>query len=470
MVWVCVLAGCGADAVAPEQAPVDPAGLARIHTPDPERVARGRAAFENGELFQGVLPPLAMRHLYVAWTDSLTALYSYYTDEARYWSAFDERYGTIPSAFDGATYPSGFGLADNGLVGVDCLLCHAGRLGDRTVIGLANNRLDLRGLVEDLQRLPAAIEALKMRELPDPYGALLDAIPDTEVPEPYASIEIFTGAAGVNDGFGLGFVTAAAYQPPPPGLRTFMGYQDPPSWWTIPHKERLYTDGSANAHGIYTMMSTLLAFGLSYAELADYVPTFEDIRHFQCALEAPRWADQDLPAIDPARAREGAAIFAARCASCHGDHDGGVYPNLVVPPAEIGTDALRASSFGAVEADYFNGFIPAEAHDMTPTGGYLAPALTGIWASAPYFHNGSVPTLRAVLDPAARPERWRRSEGYDPVDVGLVFEVVDTPGDRDTIEGRKVVDTTVDGMHATGHDHGLSPAEIDALLAYLELL
>lgn len=40
--------------------------------------------------------------------------------------------------------------------------------------------------------------------------------------------------------------------------------------------------------------------------------------------------------------------------------------------------------------------------------GYAAPPLYGIWATAPYFHNGSVPDVWSVLDSAKRPEIWRR--------------------------------------------------------------
>src|SRR4051812_24945373 len=43
----------------------------------------------------------------------------------------------------------------------------------------------------------------------------------------------------------------------------------------------------------------------------------------------------------------------------------------------------------------------------TPLG-YEAPPLYGVWASAPYFHNGSVPTVRDVLQPAKRPALWLR--------------------------------------------------------------
>ncbi len=57
------------------------------------------------------------------------------------------------------------------------------------------------------------------------------------------------------------------------------------------------------------------------------------------------------------------------------------------------------------------------------TIGYLAPTLHGVWASAPYFHNGSVPTLEAVLSPDLRPRLWRRPDHSEPkVDGILGFE------------------------------------------------
>ncbi len=42
------------------------------------------------------------------------------------------------------------------------------------------------------------------------------------------------------------------------------------------------------------------------------------------------------------------------------------------------------------------------------TVGYVTPPLHGVWASAPYFHNGSVPTVWGVLKPEDRPKVWRR--------------------------------------------------------------
>src|SRR3954453_12846350 len=79
--------------------------------------------------------------------------------------------------------------------------------------------------------------------------------------------------------------------------------------------------------------------------------------------------------------------------------------------------------------------------------GYEAPPLYGAWASAPYFHNGSVPTIRDVLQPDKRPALWTRPrtkpaksgivqgldqtlDAYDFKDLGYKYNVVkcDSPG------------------------------------------
>ncbi|MEM8757939.1 MAG: hypothetical protein AAGF47_09175, partial [Planctomycetota bacterium] len=70
------------------------------------------------------------------------------------------------------------------------------------------------------------------------------------------------------------------------------------------------------------------------------------------------------------------------------------------------------------------------------TLGYVAPPLDGVWATAPYLHNGSMPDLAGVLDSRRRPERWTRS--FDSRDYSL-----DPPGWRST-----AVDRVRDGPDA----------------------
>ncbi len=61
-----------------------------------------------------------------------------------------------------------------------------------------------------------------------------------------------------------------------------------------------------------------------------------------------------------------------------------------------------------------NDYSPADSRLSGPNKwtheptGYEAPPLYGAWASAPYLHNGSVPTIRDLLRPSERPAVWRR--------------------------------------------------------------
>ena len=151
---------------------------------------------------------------------------------------------------------------------------------------------------------------------------------------------------------------------------------------------------------------------------------------------------------------------------------------------EIGTDRARFDSLAAQERldlndSWFAGDATARAAaDLagreTPVG-YVAPPLDGIWASAPYLHNGSVPTLWHLLHPAARPVVWKRSPtGYDRVKMGL--EVEEMPampaGKLLPSQRRRHFDTRRPGKSAAGHDFpdALTEDEKTAVLEYLKTL
>ena len=107
--------------------------------------------------------------------------------------------------------------------------------------------------------------------------------------------------------------------------------------------------------------------------------------------------------------------------------------------------------------------------------GYVAPPLDGIWASAPYFHNGSVPTLWHVMHADQRPTVWRRTEdGYDRQRVGLEVETFnELPASvRRADEKRTYFDTRLPGKSAAGHTfpEALSEDEKRAVLEYLKTL
>src|SRR5207302_1025742 len=93
--------------------------------------------------------------------------------------------------------------------------------------------------------------------------------------------------------------------------------------------------------------------------------------------------------------------------------------------------------------------------------GYQAPPLDGVWATAPYFHNGSVPTVYHVLNSQARPKVFTRSyraekDDYDPVKLGHKITVLDGNPEpaMSPKERRKVYDTTQSGGGNGGHPFG----------------
>ena len=439
---------------------IDPVG---INLADPERVARGEVWFHGAAPGQGLIPALAVRHLYLSWEGSLLTKLPYFQNESGYWKAFKERYGFLEAPFDNDGYPLGIRRSQNpASVTVDCLACHAGEVAGLTVIGAANNRLRLQPFYDDLQALPAAVEALKKANLPEPYGTLIKNAPlPAEVPMLPGMVGR-TGAPGVTDAMGLGTeLTMVATGKS--GLSIDYGFQDPPAWWTLPYKQRTYTDGAGQVGGYRTMMATLLAFGLTWAEYQALDDDFEDISHYLLSLKPPMWSDAGHEAPDPGAVAAGEAVYSATCAGCHGT---GISPNVVVSADEVGTDPLRTTAMTQAEADLFNSLTVSASHAMTPTDGYLAPPLVGIWASAPYLHNGSVPTLAMLLEPATRPVRWVATGGYDVEKVGLAVTEVDAG------HAAPHYDTTIVGLSAAGHDYGdaLDAADREALLAFLKTM
>jgi hypothetical protein len=116
---------------------------------------------------------------------------------------------------------------------------------------------------------------------------------------------------------------------------------------------------------------------------------------------------------------------------------------------------------------------------VTQSIGYLAPPLDGVWATAPYFHNGSVPTIYNVLNSKTRPTMFTRSfktdlDAYDAVKVGWKVQILDRGPDPalPAFERRKVYDTTRQGRGNGGHTFGddLTEEERRAVMEYLKTL
>jgi hypothetical protein len=179
--------------------------------------------------------------------------------------------------------------------------------------------------------------------------------------------------------------------------------------------------------------------------------------------------------IDKALAAQGQAIYDQQCAACHGKTGrdfSGQYVGRVVPidDPQLRTDPSRLDSFTydlvSNQNTLYAGY-PWRFTHFRKTNGYTNMPLDGLWLRAPYLHNGSVPTLRDLLEPPEnRPkEFYRGCDVYDKVKVGFVSNVPEENGRR-----YFKYDTTLKGNYNAGHLYGttLTPKEKDALVEYLK--
>lgn len=365
------------------------------------------------------------------------------------------------------------------------------------------------------------------------------------------------------------------------------GTEDPPVWWNLGHRVTKFFDGAQVADSKRIELSFHLPnapiHGLPPGALWEedkkwIVDHQQDSDAWISSLRSPAWPEGKLGKIDIKLAEAGAILFHNKnlwaaglnnpteapdggngsCAGCHGAysprfvHD----PNFldspllegvashIVPLEIIGTDSKRidGNSPKVIEASKTAWFAYGEGprdvdgnplcgnwNDPALRGdrklGYLAPPLYGVWATAPYFHNGSVPNIHEVLKPSERKTIWRRLSTPSPTDkklvmgfvtsldaydaekmgwkyesiacgqgvfacdqtkpetigdtlktllnTGLAWNLLNTPLLTDAqIEDRKVYNTTVYSQSNTGHEFTsvLSDAEARAIMEYLKTL
>jgi mono/diheme cytochrome c family protein len=207
------------------------------------------------------------------------------------------------------------------------------------------------------------------------------------------------------------------------------------------------------------------------AEAREVFSHFGDVLAYIKSIKSPKYP---YP-IDMGLAEKGKTIFTDNCSKCHGTYgNDGTYPNLLIPASIIQTDSLlfKANHQNPQFIAWFNkswfakGDLPAK---LEPANGYMAPPLDGVWATAPYLHNGSVPTIEGVINSSIRPTFWKRdfkNPAYDSKALGWEFTIADQP------DGKKTYNTKLPGYGNMGHSFGnkLSNQERKALLEYLKTL
>jgi mono/diheme cytochrome c family protein len=301
-----------------------------------------------------------------------------------------------------------------------------------------------------------------------------------------------------------------------------------PVMWDASHLDLVQWNGSAPNAGpgplLQNVTTALAVYGSldvsGHDGLAGFPSSVDfdklgDIQDWFYKLRAPAWPEAVLGALDDEAVARGSKLYATECNGCHALSDRNdpkrELKAVLTPVADVGTDPRMVRNFldGKVQTGPWQGrktavlagpVLGAQAqsidvvahaaigatlrhplaavHDAAVSWHtvykagiaqhpdyYKARPLSGIWASAPYLHNGSVPTLAELLKPppARVAKFWVGGREFDPAAVG---------NDYDEGPNRTLLDTTLPGNSNAGHAFGtqLSGAQKHDLLEYLKSL
>ena len=373
------------------------------------------------------------------------------------------RPGHVPGPDGDPGPPLQYVVDASGAWTMNCFSCHGGQVDGRAHPGAPNNRFALQTLTEE-------IRGTKFRT-GVPWGRM-------ELGSMIIPLGTTHGTTNaVVFGMGLMHYRDADLNVIDRAPAAFTHHDmDAPAWWHFRKKPAIYIDGFAQKGHRGLMQFTLVPEN-DAAFYRDNEAGFRDVYAYLESLRAPKYPG----AVDQTLATAGQRVFENNCSACHGTYGTDwTYPNQAVPIEELGTDPVRLTALPPAGRQLYadSWFAHAGQSDEQTTVidpvGYVAPPLDGIWASAPYLHNGSVPTLAAMLDPATRPAVWRPTGDRDDVAMGLEIEVADrVPVEHpDAGYRRQWFDTRRFGKSNAGHDY---PAELDpqqrrAVLEYLKTL
>jgi cytochrome c5 len=387
----------------------------------------------------------------------------------------DGRNATVAYSFTAFTTPGGVDL-----VGSNCLTCHAGHINGQLVVGLGaadsdftqdmGSGADLVGMLLSDPKEIAEYQKWKERvDVVAPYSVL-----STKGPNP---ADEFTAALFAHHDPKTLAWSATPLMTLPPIVEVPV---DVPPWWRMKKKTAMFYTGAGRGDHARIMMTASVLCTSSVTESQAIDAYFPDVKAYIESITPPAFPfsiDRDLAA-------KGQPVFEQHCSGCHGTYGAngtsGTYATRVVGLDVIGTDALLASGtaeFAAPMIEWYKESFFGQLARFEPNDGYVAPPLDGIWATAPYLHNGSIPTIAALLDSTTRPQYWTRSfdsKDYDAAALGWKFVTLNHGKDAEPSASTKKViyDTTKPGYSNTGHTFGdaLTSDERAAVIEYLKTL
>jgi mono/diheme cytochrome c family protein len=260
------------------------------------------------------------------------------------------------------------------------------------------------------------------------------------------------------------------------------GSADFPSIWEQRPRDGMHLHWDGNNTSV-DERNLSAALGAGVTPLTVDIAAIKRVRAWIWDLQPPPFPAAS--AIDGSKVEHGRQLFAAYCAGCHGmktasgeyDYDTYRFPRLgqIEDLDQIGTDRDRWESytqnFSGAQNTLYAGY-PWRFTHFRKTGGYANQPLDGIWARSPYLHNGSVPTLRDLLETAAqRPKKWYRGDDiFDTARVGYRSD-----GYGYDLKELFPYDTSIPGNSNSGHEGNiygtaLPAADKDAIVEYMKTL
>lgn len=393
-----------------------------------------------------------------------------------------ERLGFIT---EGPQRPRPIGTSDKDeRIGLNCATCHAGTLRDdarsapRVVLGMPAHQMDLQGYA---RFLTAATEDPRFNA-----STLVDAIVKVDPEFSWWNrlfYRVFVISATRKGVARLTEQNKWFDKRPPQGpgrVDTFNPYKrllgfdidrdetvgtaDLPSLWNQRPRRGLWLHWDGNNDSVEERNKSAAIGAGATPESLD-LAALKRIEDWILDLKPPAFPQQRLKPVLVDRGRQ---LYQTACANCH--DIGAPKVGQVVEIGDIKTDPERLHSFTpelAVKMNTIGTGYPWRFTHFRKTNGYSNMPLDGIWLRAPYLHNGSVPSLRALMFPEERPAVFYR--GYNVYDWDRVGFVATGPdAEREGVK----FDTSLRGNGSGGHLYGIDmpAADREAIIEYLKTL
>ena len=415
------------------------------------------------------------------------------------------------------------------LKGLSCFACHSGVVNGQVIAGLGSNTVmqspprpegtEGPNMLQIMAALNTAERKVVAELMSGGYAVQPLTAERTSRGDNYGPFGVWAHGAALEDPANKGLAVSTVKTELTDLIENNMAPPvNPMPWWLMKYKSFDYWYGDGNPYDAGHFSFNFTGAQANANDIhADHVASTAKALAFARETVSPEFPER----LDAELVQKGADIFHDRtypedwdnfraCFKCHGSYtkignnpdfslpgswtvkyDGTEYENVRTDTAyneivkalgPVNEHITKLQTYFASQEKPELGTIYAPLEGK----GYVPPPLVGVWATAPYFHNGSVPTVEAVLNSKLRPEIWTRNDdpnAYDLESVGMVFSTLSRKEleesdrimrtashlSRESLDQMFIYDTKGFGRGNMGHTFGDQLTQ-DERLAIIEFL